>query len=52
MAALANGDFVHAQQTLKRALDILPPLDIQRPAFEDRLSRYQQQRAYVLPRKP
>ncbi|MFT5131001.1 MAG: tetratricopeptide (TPR) repeat protein [Rhodothermales bacterium] len=51
-AQAANGDFGHAQQTLRRALDLLPPLDAQRPGFEDRLARYQQQRAYVLPRKP
>jgi tetratricopeptide (TPR) repeat protein len=51
-AQAANGDFGHAQQSLQRALTILPPLDAQRPAFEDRLLRYQQQRAYVLPRKP
>jgi tetratricopeptide (TPR) repeat protein len=51
-AQAANGDFTHARVTIKRALDLLPPLDVQRPAFEERLSRYQQQRAYVVPRDP
>ena len=49
-AQASDGEFAHARATIKRALDLLPPLDVLRPALEDRLTRYQQQRAYVIPR--